>query len=117
MLKVVLEERHQHGKPDLSRPIVVCDSCGEEITDCEMGLYVWDARLDSEFNDGKPVDLYTVHKRACDYALASRLGIEEGQLSSMELQTLPVFLGENMGLNSRKKWNHARDLSDSASAF
>ncbi len=31
MLKLVAEERHQRGLPDVTRPVFVCDHCGEEI--------------------------------------------------------------------------------------
>jgi hypothetical protein len=29
-IKLVLEVRHHHGEPDITRPIVICDDCGEE---------------------------------------------------------------------------------------
>lgn len=46
-IRLVLDQRHQRGEPDITRPAVICDWCGQEIERAEQGMYVWDGRLGS----------------------------------------------------------------------
>ena len=110
---MVLERRHHRGSPDLACPKFFCDYCYRPVEDARMGLYMWDARLENEeYYRGHPVEIFIVHKGACDAKLCDLLGWERHDPATMELATLPVYLGQSMGIRSRKDWQNAGALAD-----
>lgn len=95
-IKLVLEINHPHGRPDVTRPIVVCDECGEEIVRGSDGMYLFDARRENAaYWRAEPVDIYTVHKnwpRGCWGRFVAGMGWEEWAVTDMELSALPAYL-------------------------
>ena len=60
MVRLVLPiERRTGDALDLTCPVVVCDACGEVITD--SGNVLWNPEDDR--------DLFQIHKGACDHQL------------------------------------------------
>ena len=94
MLRVVLEERHQRGLPDLSCPKFHCAYCQEPAGDGRGAMYVWD------MSDPK-AQAYIVHKGACDRRFEARCGFD-GLYGTMDLQFLLVFLLRNHKVDYRK---------------
>ncbi len=112
MLKLVVEERHQRGLPDVTRPVFVCDHCGEEIKEAARGLYTWWVEPGSGQEDGTRYDLYTVHKGACDRGFWSSRGVSPHNSPGVmtdELTVLPVYLGANIGIVTDAGWKQARE--------
>jgi hypothetical protein len=73
-------------------PTIVCDHCGRPIRDARAGNYQWRHRGGGEL-------LYT-HKSCCR-------GFEQergGDWCAMELECLPIFLGNGL----KVKWDSAR---------
>jgi hypothetical protein len=113
MIRMQLERRSHAGYPDLACPKFFCDFCNRPIEHAELGLYMWDGRLENaSYFAGEPVEVYTVHKGDCDARLCSVLGWHREDPSTMELATLPVYLARNMGMRSRKDWEEAVGLAD-----
>ncbi len=88
-----IEVRERRGK---CCPVVVCDHCGEVISDAKDGNYEWHL-------GGGPV--FFTHKRCC-------LAFEEtyGGRSIWgwcDLQCLPIYLAGNLKLN----WEHAKETA------
>ncbi len=69
------------------RPVILCDQCGERITDAANATVVC-----SSAPEGKTAQLFHVHKGVCDDALAARV---EGLFGSEELTTHLIELIKN----------------------
>lgn len=110
MIRMQLERRSHTGSPDLACPKFTCDYCGEPIDRAEGGLYAWDARLSNEaYYDGKPVDVYTLHKGDCDAWFRFAKGWHRDEPSTGELADLPAYLANNMNAPARRDREKARD--------
>jgi hypothetical protein len=75
-----------------TKPVIVCDHCGEEITTVADGNYHWRFGARGDY-PGAPV--YFTHKRCCH-------GFEQTNPSpwlAMELETLFVFLAYGLKLD------------------
>jgi hypothetical protein len=76
------------------RPVIVCDHCGEEITDARDGNYQWKVSAEGDRAEGH---LYFTHKGCCRAFEAANRGDHDWY--AMELACLPIFLGNNLNLN------------------
>lgn len=79
---------------DLFMPIVVCDQCGEEITEAAKANYQWLFNADDPHRAAR---MYFTHKRCCR-AFEQRHG---GRWCWCELQCLPIYLGTNLRIKQR----------------
>jgi hypothetical protein len=84
-------------------PVVVCDHCGEVISNAREGNYQWQASLSSEV---PPAPIYFTHKHCCRAFEAARGG--RALWMSIELQCLPIYLERNLKLD----WKKANGLVD-----
>jgi hypothetical protein len=84
-------------------PIVICDHCGEEIRSAADGNYQWLGR------DDRPSRVYFTHKGCC-HAFEKRHG---GFWGAIDLQLLPVYLGNNLGID----WKESRRMANYFSRF
>jgi hypothetical protein len=80
-----------------SKPVIVCDHCGEEITTVADGNYHWRFGARGDY-PGAPV--YFTHKRCCDPFERTN----PSQWLAMELETLFVFLAYGLKLD----WDGAK---------
>ena len=105
-IRLVLEQRHQRGEPDITRPAVICDWCGKEIERAEQGMYVWDGRLENEpYWRSEPVEMFTIHKeypRGCWSLFVAAKGWHESDVTDEELSRLPAYLTNVLGGESER---------------
>jgi hypothetical protein len=73
--------------------VVFCDVCGAEITDALDGNYQWLLR-DEERPAGARADF--THKRCCDAFDQAHAG---AMVAAISLECLPIFLGNNLGVD------------------
>lgn len=101
MIRMLLEVRHQSGRPDITRPVVLCDQCGEEIRDASHGAYLFDGRAENPaYWRSEPVELYAVHKKhhgGCWGAFVAARGWDEDRVTDGELSDLPAYLAGVLG--------------------
>lgn len=83
---------------DVVAPIVVCDQCGERITEGMNGAVVGSNGHEARF----------VHKGACDTAFAA--AHPEYGSGWDELSDLPILLAWNIGLDLRDAQKRAEHL-------
>lgn len=91
--------RYEHN---LCIPTILCDHCGKEIHSAADGNYQW---LWSD----KPARIYFTHK-ACCHPFEERHG---GYWGAMDLQCLPAYLVNNLGIN----WNASKRLANHLSRY
>jgi hypothetical protein len=106
-IRLVLEVNHPHGKPDITRPVVLCDDdeCGREIERGKDGMYLFDGRRENEaYWRSEPVEIYTVHKNwvdgehmGCWSRFVERMGWDRVSVTDTELSNLPVYLANVLG--------------------
>ena len=94
----------QDGLHDV--PVILCDHCGLTIERATDALYHWRGDLPSDFA-GAPV--YYTHKK-CGAAFED---CNPGDWGAVDLDCLPIFLGNNLGMN----WKLARRKADVCSGF
>jgi hypothetical protein len=83
-----------------SCPVVVCDHCGEQITDALDGNYQWRMGLNDTDFGGR---VYFTHKGCCKAFEDAHP--EDGFVwGAMELSCLPIYLGNGLALD----WEGAR---------
>jgi hypothetical protein len=84
----------------ITAPIIVCDHCREEITNCRAANLLW---LYEE-----PQRQYHVHK-ACDRAFESALARERGKdwllVPWIPLDRFLDYIGHNAGLGSARRYD------------
>ncbi len=85
-------------------PVIICDYCGERITDARDGNYEW---ADVTGAPGQRMAVYFLHKR-CSAAHEAARGIV---LDSMELTVLLPYLAHNLDLDWDEASRHAETLS------
>jgi hypothetical protein len=85
-------------------PVIICDYCGERITDARDGNYEW---ADVTGAPGQRMAVYFLHKR-CSAAHEALHGIV---LDSMELTVLLPYLAHNLHLDWDEATHHAETLS------
>lgn len=82
----------ERGAPDVVRPVVFCDACGEEIERAVEGMYLFDSQSVLE----APVDLYFAHKDhvwgGCWTYLSTALEAQGAYVGDEELSNLPTYL-------------------------
>jgi len=83
-----IEVRERRGK---CYPVVVCDHCGEVISDAQDGNYEWQ-------QGGGPV--FFTHKRCCLAFEDARGG--RSVWGACPLSVLPVYLAGNLKLDLRE---------------
>jgi hypothetical protein len=85
-------------------PIIFCDHCGQAISDAKDGNYQWRMGLnDTDFGSR----IYFTHKRCCHPFEQAHKG--NGFVwGAMELQCLPIYLGNNLALG----WEAAQRHTD-----
>ena len=97
-IKLVEEKWHHLGEPDITRPLFVCDYCGEEIERHDHGYYMFKSRLethpDEEFY-GVPFDFYLVHAQK-EYWRGCWDGMVKREFGDVEYHVLDNSLGELM---------------------
>ena len=71
-----------------------CDQCRKEITDAERAMYTWKKDAQRQPITG---DIIFLHKGACDRAFS--VGNVKSEWSWGELSWLPIYLGNNIGLD------------------
>jgi hypothetical protein len=81
---------------DVSKPVVICDHCGEEIAEARQGNYQW--RM-SDAGKGIEGRVYFTHKHCCH---AFEQVNPDPCWGSMELECLPVYLANNLGIDWKK---------------
>jgi hypothetical protein len=84
---------------NLSKPVILCDYCGQEITEARQGNYQW--RM-SESGKGVEGKIYFTHKSCCH---AFETANPDPLWGAMELDCLPVYLSDNLKVN----WNKAKE--------
>ena len=74
-----------------AKPIIVCDHCGQQITDARSGNYEWIVN-----ERGHPVEdrIYYTHKQCCR-AFEQSNG-DRSNWNAVSLQCLPVYLANNL---------------------
>jgi hypothetical protein len=83
-----------------SCPVIVCDHCGRQISDARDGNYQWRLGMnDTDFGSR----IYFTHKHCCQ-PFEDAHESENVLWGAMELEVLPIYLGNNLAL----KWNEAR---------
>jgi hypothetical protein len=84
-------------KENLYCPVLVCDYCGQEITNEDEGMYMYKVTEEGEPDTG---DLYTAHKRDCSRQIEEADG---GRLywHWNELRNLTMHLAVNSGHKNR----------------
>jgi hypothetical protein len=82
--ETMIELHHQKG---LTVPLILCDTCGKEITDAGNAVVAW--HFDSEHAAGRILPIRFAHKGACDHAGDNRWAC------SMELDVFLVYLLNN----------------------
>ena len=106
-IKLVEEKRHHLGEPDITRPVFVCDYCGEEIEQHDHGYYMFKSRLDTHPDEpfyGVPFDFYLVHAqkeswRGCWEGLRKReFGDVDGHVLDYSLGGLLGFMSNVLGV-------------------
>jgi len=87
----------------LDVPVILCDHCGKEIADAREGNYQW-----KMLPDGRSADrqLFFTHKRCCHAFEQANRG--DFHWAAMELQCLPIYLGNNLKLD----WESAKKKAD-----
>lgn len=75
-----------------SLPAFICDHCGKEIANADMGNYLWQGQ------DSIVTDIKYLHK-SCTPSYEAKLGEVEG---AMELDYLLFHLLKNMGMSKEK---------------
>lgn len=93
----MIRMEHRGG---LDCPTVYCDQCKQPIREARHGLYVWDSL--------NPGEMATVHKGECDRRYEAVAGY--GFCGTMELFTLPIYLGNGMNI----RWEEAGTLAGHA---
>jgi hypothetical protein len=87
-------------------PAIICDHCGEEITDPRRGNYEW--VMSAEGGD-TPRTLHFTHKECC-HAFEAARPLPKGMMwGAMALEDLLPFLMANLGvtfkrIRERRKW-------------
>lgn len=94
----------QEGMYDV--PVIICDHCGESIDRAADGGYHWRSDVPSDF-PGSAV--YYAHRR-CGPKFERR---NKGAWSSIDLDCLPIFLGNNLQI----RWEKAREKADVAAGL
>ena len=80
-------------------PVIVCDHCGQEITDGRDGNYQWQVGRDGEIVNGK---IYFTHKECCRSFEQANGGRRCWMFTGLEC--LPVFLVRNLKVD----WDRAK---------
>jgi hypothetical protein len=83
---------------DLSKPVIICDHCGQEITEASQGNYQWKM---SKLGKGVEGVVFFTHKSCCHAFEALNPAPCWG---AMELDCLLVYLANNLKVN----WEKAR---------
>jgi hypothetical protein len=101
----MFEMRHKPGpEGGITAPLIVCDFCREEITDCRVGNLLW---LPDEREQQ-----YHVHKR-CNRDFEARAAASRGEkwlhFLWMPLDNFLDFIGHNAGLSQAQKARQARE--------
>src|SRR5262249_54079479 len=86
-------------------PQIVCDHCGERITNAMEGNYQW-AYIDGEDEGTTP--LYFTHKHCGD---AFEQAHAEASWDAIGLECLPYFLRKNLQLSWREAQASGRKMS------
>jgi hypothetical protein len=101
----LIEMRHESGDDGgVTAPIVTCDSCREEITDCRSANLLW---LREE-----PARQYHTHKscnRRLESSLARSRGREYLHFLWMPLDHFLDFVGHNAGLRQARAARRERE--------
>jgi hypothetical protein len=96
------------GSHDL--PVIVCDYCGEQIQNAQEGNYQW--RMRPDHPEANIHRIYFTHKKCCD-AFETANHHEDDWWAAMELDCLPIYIGNNLELD----WKAARWRADYFSMF
>ncbi len=91
--------------PHGAGPVIVCDHCGDRITDAAEGNYEWPGVSNTP---GQRVAVYVLHKW-CSPAFEHRHSMV---LDSMELTVMLPYLAQNLGLDWNMAWSQAETLSE-----
>lgn len=96
-----LQIKHADG---ITMPIIICDFCHEQITDAKEGSY----QFRKPDKVGAINDIFFTHEK-CGCAFEK---LEpEGLWSSVPLECLPIYLGDNLNLNVKEARETVRMLS------
>jgi hypothetical protein len=86
-------------------PTVLCDHCGEAITDAQDGNYQWS---DALLQEDPTTPMYFTHKACCDAFEQVRGGMQAW--SAIGLECLPYLLARNLRLTWQQAQAAARLL-------
>lgn len=87
------------------RPVVICDQCGEQITDAKDGNYEWRA----DQGEWTEYQIYFTHKKCC-HAFEMENGDPSMWLAG-ELAHFMLYLGNNLNLDIDSARETAAQLS------
>ncbi len=87
---------------DVDRPIIVCDHCGEPITNAKDGNYQWLIK-DVHGEDTTNPPIVFTHKR-CSRAFEMERGRPVGAWWAWgPLPSLPIYLMTNLGMGQKEE--------------
>ena len=96
-----LQIKHAEG---ITMPIIICDFCHEQITDAKEGSYQF--RMPDE---GEVInDIFFTHEKCCR---AFEKLEPESLWSSVSLECLPIYLGNNLNLNLKQARETVKTMS------
>lgn len=110
-IQLVEEKRHHLGESDITRPIFICDYCGEEIEQHDHGYYLFHSRNethpDEEFY-GVPFGFYLVHaqkeiRRGCWDGLVKEKFGDEFLVLDMPLGSLLGYMSNVLGYTEKDR--------------
>jgi hypothetical protein len=88
-------------------PVVACDHCGQRIVEAREGNVTWRITPEGRLVNG---EVYFTHKECWNDFEWLHGGSREWLV--MELQCLPIYLGENLRLRWEEAWALARFFAD-----
>src|SRR5262249_34946135 len=92
---------------DLSKPIIICDRCGKEISEARQGNYQWRMSASGRGIEGT---VYFTHKEGCHTFEQQN---PDPLWGAMELDCLLVYLANNLKVD----WQKAREKAARLASF
>ena len=87
-------------KGGMTCPVVICDVCGERITDIHRGAYIWNG---DDTADGRTCAPKFAHYGRCCRTAVNDIANADGVGCDISLSAFIVYLLHNLGVDPSKK--------------